>query len=262
MNKKKNNGVQEYFEVKDWLQGLLQEDEALATFSVDGQYYPGFCIIPDDEAIDYLDLQAALEETLSRIIGADAESDGSDPVFCSFTLDQLIHSVLLADTEEEDDEENALEIDFGYRIHGVITSFNRVPLSAVSFQKKLYERYKFFWMMDNDITIQDAFGDMRDFCKKNPRYEDLPDNQVFEAWEAECGFSGLEYSDFGTFIINEYQTDLRLLQSDYDKNGLGNGPNLSIISYNKPSYLKAYFFMRINNIYYIDKMSNEKYNKY
>lgn len=179
------------FNEKEWLKSLLLEDEALATFTISGYYYPGFCIIPDNEAIEYLDIQAALEETLHRIIGAEAERDGSDPVFCSYSLDQLIHAVLLADTEteEDEDEDEIIDIDLGYRIHGAIMSFERVPLSAVSFQKKLYERYKLFWMIDNGVTIGDAL----------------------------YGLSGLGYFDFDTFINSDYQTDLRLILTDDEK---------------------------------------------
>lgn len=209
--------VTDKFDVKEWLKSLLCEDEALAVFTVDGYYSQGYCIIPNDADPERVDIASLLELTLHRLLDAEAESDGSDPVFCSYSIDEVIDHVLLAtqDTENEyaDKEEEITEIDLGYIIPGLLTSFKRVPLTAVGFEKKLYERYKLLWMLDQGITLQDAFSEWRDYCDPENGFDRGTSNEdAFDSWESDCGFSGSLYPCFGEFVDVEYQQgDERLM---------------------------------------------------
>lgn len=186
---------------------LLHEGEALAKFGVEGQYTTGLCIIPDDRPEEQLDIAGCLEETLHRIMEVKRYVDNeeqTDHPFYSKSEEDLIWSILMADQEPEESE--CTEIDLGYRIHGCLTSFQRVPFTAVGFEKKLYERYKLLWMMDHRITLFDAFAEWRDYCDPANGLDAGTSNEgAFDFWEEDSGFSGMLYSCFGEFVECEYR---------------------------------------------------------
>ena len=188
----------------EWIKSILNEDEAIAAFTVTGMYQPGYCIVPAGIPMEHLDIAGCLEETLHRIIEADDQSGGpSDAV-----TEETIHSVLLADKEADEDENEALEIDLGYRIHGQIMTFKRVPLTAVGFEKKLYERYKLIWMMDHGITLFDAFAEWRDYCDPANGFDaDTSSEAAFEDWEYNSCFSGSLYPCFEEYLETDYQIE-------------------------------------------------------
>ena len=188
----------------EWLRSVLHEDEAIAEFTVTGMYQPGYCIIPAGIPTEYIDIAGCIEETLHRIMEADDQSG----VPSNVVNDETIRSVLLADKEEDEDENGSLEIDLGYRIHGLIMTFKRVPLTAVGFEKKLYERYKLIWMLDHGITLFDAFAEWRDYCDPANGFEaDTSSEAAFENWEYNCGFSGSLYPCFEEYLETDYQME-------------------------------------------------------
>ena len=109
------------------------------------------------------------------------EADDQSGVPSGAVTDETIRSVLLADKKEDEDENGSLELDLGYRIHGQIMTFKRFPLTAVGFEKKLYERYKLIWMLDHGITLFDAFAEWRDYCDPANGFEaDTSSEAAFE----------------------------------------------------------------------------------
>ena len=196
----------------EWLKSVLNEDEAIAEFTVAGMYQPGYCIIPAGVSTEYLDIAGCLEETLHRILEANDQSG----VPSNAVKDETIRSVLLADKEDAGDDEEVTEIDLGYRIHGPLMTFKRLPLSAVGFEKKLYERYKLIWMLDHGITLREAFRDWSMYLSWNRRDADIKTpEEVFENWENDCGFSGSLYPCFDEYLETEYQLeDMRLIFSE------------------------------------------------
>lgn len=199
----------------EWLKSVLNEDEAIAEFTVAGMYQPGYCIIPAGVSTEYLDIAGCLEETLHRIL--DVEDKSGVP--SKSIKEDTVRSILIADKEvnEEDEDEDAIvEIDLGYRIHSPIISFTRVPLTAVGFEKKLYERYKLIWMLDHGITLREAFRDWSMYLSWNRRDADIKTpEEVFENWENDCGFSGSLYPCFEEYLETEYQMeDMRLIFSE------------------------------------------------
>lgn len=193
---------------------LLHEGEALAKFGVEGQYTTGLCIIPDDKPVEQLDIAGCLEETLHRILEVKRYVDNKEQInhpFCWKSEEDLIWSILMAN-QEPAEESDCTEIDLGYRIHGCLTSFQRVPFTAVGFEKKLYERYKLIWMLDQGITLFDAFAEWRDYCDPaNGLDTDTSNEDAFDSWEEDSGFSGSLYPCFGEFVEVEYsQKDDRL----------------------------------------------------
>ena len=188
----------------EWLKSVLNEDEAIAEFTVTGTRQTGYCIVPADVSSEYIDITGCLEETLHRIIEAEDQSGvPSDAV-----TDETIRSVLLADKKEDEDENGSLEIDLGYRIHGQIMTVKRVPLTAVGFEKKMYERYKLIWMVDHGITLFDAFAEWRDYCDPANGFEaDTSSEAAFEDWEYNSGFSGSLYPCFEKYLQTDYQIE-------------------------------------------------------
>ena len=101
------------------------------------------------------------------------EADDQSGVPSGAVTDETIRSVLLADKKEDEDENGSLELDLGYRIHGQIMTFKRFPLTAVGFEKKLYERYKLIWMLDHGITLFDAFAGFEEYLKTEYQIEEM-----------------------------------------------------------------------------------------
>ena len=167
----------------EWLRSVLHEDEAIAEFTVTGMYQPGYCIIPAGIPTEYIDIAGCIEETLHRIMEADDQSG----VPSNVVNDETIRSVLLADKEEDEDENGSLEIDLGYRIHGLIMTFKRVP---------------------HGITLFDAFAEWRDYCDPANGFEaDTSSEAAFENWEYTCGFSGSLYPCFEEYLETDYQME-------------------------------------------------------
>lgn len=187
----------------EWLKSVLNEDEAVAEFTVAGMYQPGYCIIPADVSTEYLDIAGCIEETLHRILEANDQSC----VPSNAVKDETIRSVLLADKEEAGEDEEVTEIDLGYRIHGPLMTFKRLPLSAVGFEKKLYERYKIIWMLAHGITLFDVFAEWRDYCDPANGFDSsLSSEAAFEDyWGNNCGFAGSLYPCFDEYLETEYQ---------------------------------------------------------
>lgn len=50
---------------------------------------------------------------------------------CSHSQEEIVYGVLGADREEYEDGEDLIEIDLGYHLHGPLSSFRRIPLTAV-----------------------------------------------------------------------------------------------------------------------------------
>lgn len=174
----------------EWLKSILNEDEAIAEFTVAGMYQPGYCIIPAGVSTEYLDIAGCLEETLHRIIEATDQSG----VPSNAVKEETIRNVLLADKEDAGDDEEVTEIDLGYRIHGPLMTFKRLPLTAAGFEKKLYERYKLIWMLEHGITLREAFRDWNMYLSGNRRDADVQTpEETFENWKNACGFSGSLY---------------------------------------------------------------------
>ena len=196
----------------EWLKSVLCVDEAVAEFTVAGMYQPGYCIIPAGIPTEYLDIAGCLEETLHRII----ETDDQSGVPSNAVKDETIRSVLLADKEDAGDDEEVTEIDLGYRIHGPLMTFKRLPLTAFGFEKKLYERFKLIWILEHGITLFDAFAEWRDYCDPaNGFASDESSEAAFEEWENDCGFSGSLYPCFDEYLETEYQMeDMRLIFSE------------------------------------------------
>jgi hypothetical protein len=193
---------------------LLRDGEAIAEFTVYGYYYtPGYCIVPDDRPTDRLDIAGCLEETLHRIIEEKHRADNQSLVNHPFFNDSeegLVRQFMLADQDlsDEDEGKDATEIDSGYRIHGPLISFRRVPLTADSFERKLYERYKLLWMLDQGITLQEAFAEWRDYCDPANGMDPGTSNEdAFADWESNSGFSGSLYVCFDEFLNTEYKFD-------------------------------------------------------
>lgn len=196
---------------------LLCDGEALAEFTVEGYYRPGYCIVPDNVETDRLDIAGCLEETLHRLLDEKCRVDDlglTEHSFFSETEEEVVRSFLLADKDDEENEDEVTEIDLGYRIHGSMTSFHRVPFTAISFEKKLYERYKLLWMLDQGITLQDAFSEWRDYCDPENGMDPGTSNEdAFNDWEYNSGFSGSLYVCFDEFVNAEYSrlNDERLM---------------------------------------------------
>lgn len=200
---------------------LLHEGEAFAEFTVEGQYTSGLCIVPDDKPVEQMDIAGCLEETLHRIIEEKRYADANMQIhhpFYSETEERLILSILMADQEPEE-ELDSVEIDLGYRIHGCLTSFARVPHTARCFEKKLYERYKLIWMMDQNITLFDAFAEWRDYCDPaNGMDPGTYTEDAFDSWEEDSGFCGSLYPCFDEFVAVEYsQKDDRLFFNEEEE---------------------------------------------
>ena len=197
---------------------LLRDGEAIAEFTVDGYYTPGYCIVPDDRPTDRLDIAGCLEETLHRIIEEKHMANNQNLVnhaFFNRSEEELVRQFMLADQDSSDeDEEEDTEIDLGYRIHGLLTSFRRVPFTAISFEKKLYERYKLLWMLDQGITLPEAFSAWRDYCDPAHGMDAGTSNEdAFNDWEYNSGFSGSLYVCFDEFVNAAYSrlNDKRLM---------------------------------------------------
>lgn len=87
-------------------------------------------------------------------------------------------------------------------------TFKRVPLTAVGFEKKLYERYKLIWMLENGITLFEAFVEWRDYCDSENGFNTGESSEAaFEDWENNCGFSGSLYPCFEEYLETEYQIE-------------------------------------------------------
>lgn len=103
---------------------LLKEDEILAYFCTTDDYYNHYnCIINKDADINRLDISAALEETLHRIL-----ENGGTKDDVKFIMNAFIP------TEEELEEleatESCIHIDLGYIIGGQMVYFNTsVPVA-------------------------------------------------------------------------------------------------------------------------------------
>lgn len=80
----------------------------------------GYCLVPGDSDLRYLDISRCLEETLHRII----DQDNSEPIFCGYSTDEVVAAVMLADKDPADEDEEGIEIDLGYRIHGPLMTFD------------------------------------------------------------------------------------------------------------------------------------------
>ena len=192
-----------------YLKKLLSDDEAIASFTVEGEYTPGYCIIPNEMDISHIAFDTCLDETLHRILD-DVDGPAAE-------AEKLIRYVLLADTEKPDaEDDDVIEIDLGFRIHGPILSVEHVPLTAVGLQKTLYERYKLIWMFDHGYTLFDAFSTWRRYCSDMDSFNDLvSDQELFANWELDDGFSGSLYVCFDEFVGAEYQMgDIRLFSAD------------------------------------------------
>lgn len=203
---------------------ILRDGEALAEFTAEGYYRPGYCIVPDNVETDRLDIAGCLEETLHRLLDEKCRVDDlglTEHPFFSETEEEVVRNFLLADRDDEEggNEDEVTEIDLGYRIHGSLMSFRRIPLTAVSLQNKLYERYKLLWMLDQGITLQDAFSEWRDYCDPANGMESGTSNEdAFYDWEQNAGFSGSLYVCFDEFVGAEYQMDdERMMLNDTDK---------------------------------------------
>ena len=199
---------------------LLCDGEALAEVTAEGYYRPGYCIVPDNVETDRMDIAGCLEETLHRLLDEKCRVDDlglTEHSFFSETEEEVVRSFLLADKDDKKDEneDEITEIDLGYRIHGPMTSFHRIPLTAVGLENKLYERYKLLWMLDQGITLQDAFSEWRDYCDPANGMESGTSNEdAFYDWEQNAGFSGSLYVCFDEFVGAEYQMgDERLIAS-------------------------------------------------
>lgn len=105
-----------------FLQKLAFEDETIAEYTVAGNYTMGYCLVPSDLDLSYIDVSGCLEETLHRII----DSDEKDPAFCGYSKEEAIAAVMLADQEPAEEDEEGVEIDLGYRIHGPLLSINLI----------------------------------------------------------------------------------------------------------------------------------------
>lgn len=103
-----------------FLQKLASDDEAIAEYTVAGNYNMGYCLVPGDSDLRYLDISRCLEETLHRII----DQDNSKPIFCGYSTDEVVAAVMLADKDPADEDEEGIEIDLGYRIHGPLMTFD------------------------------------------------------------------------------------------------------------------------------------------
>ena len=105
-----------------FLRKLASDDETIAGYTVAGSYYMGYCLVPGDLDLRNIDVGGCLEETLHRII----EKDEKDPAFCGYSTDEAVAAVMLADKDPAEEDEEEIEIDLGYRIHGPLLTFDLV----------------------------------------------------------------------------------------------------------------------------------------
>lgn len=201
-----------------WLKTLLREDEALMKYTINGDFICKYGIIPANQNVENLQTDC-LKNTLHRIINAKREAAADDLLCKKYSVPELVHAVLGADQKNpESDENDIIELDNGYRIHGVIRSVSRVPLSAVSLQQTLYERYKLLWIMDYGFSLSDIFAEWRKFCGSGNIDSSVPNEDAFDEWECDDGFCGALYPWFGEFVEKEYQRyDERLFSSESEK---------------------------------------------
>ena len=80
----------------------------------------GYCLIPSDVNLRNIDVGGCLEETLHRII----DRDEKDPAFCGYSKEEAVAAVMLADKDPAEEDEEGIEIDLGYRIHGPLLTFD------------------------------------------------------------------------------------------------------------------------------------------
>lgn len=105
-----------------FLRKLASDDEAIAGYTVAGNYNMGYCLIPSDLDLKNIDVGGCLEETLHRII----DQDERNPAFCRLFERRSYCSVMLADKDPAEEDEEGIEIDLGYRIHGSLLTFDLV----------------------------------------------------------------------------------------------------------------------------------------
>lgn len=201
------------FNSKEFLIDRLQDDEALARIVIDGCYDERYVIVPDDKPVEFIDLGGCLEETLHRLLDV-KERDWPEGYE---SIDEVIFACLGATKSLIDDDEG-IDIDLGYRMHSLL-SVERVPFTARKYEERMYERYKLLWMLDQGITVFDAFAEWRDFldpangCDRGASTDDL-----FDQWESDEGFSGSLYSYFEEFLAEDYpMKDERWFDCDVDK---------------------------------------------
>ena len=91
------------------LRGLLQEGECVSSYVLSGEYWCRYCITPNKNP-DRIDISAALEETLHRLLDY------------GFNMDDIAKITGMV-SEDACDSDSVISIDLGYCIPGLIVNF-------------------------------------------------------------------------------------------------------------------------------------------
>ena len=101
---------------------FLFENEAVAEYTVGGEYVPGYCIVPADKDLLRINLNECLKNTLHRLLKEKDKHHELD----NLSPDDVVRMVMLADQNTYPDEAEVeknyepFDIDLGYRLHGPI----------------------------------------------------------------------------------------------------------------------------------------------
>lgn len=102
------------------IEQYFRNGDAIALFTVEGEYRPLYCLVPDDQPVERLDLAGCLEETLHVILEKE-EANGHS----KSDAEEAVWAVMGARKreEKEEDEDSLIDIDLGYVLPGPILSF-------------------------------------------------------------------------------------------------------------------------------------------
>jgi len=202
---------------------LLNDEERIARYHVDGTYTWVFCIIPADRPFAGLDLAACIEDTLHRLLESlvDMPQEETDCIIWS-VLGLALHGIGDDDSQGGDSGE-ITDIDLGYYLPGPVMQAEPVPYTDIRLEEKIYERYKLLWMIDNGYTARDLFCASAALQLNRTGRSAFPlskeyTDEAFCVWENESGFSGNLYWDFETFLEKDYREyDGRFFQNEQEK---------------------------------------------
>lgn len=180
---------------------LIGKDEKAIGFRImdaAGYISEVYEFIGPEDMDDRGDIAGCIEETLHTMI-----DNGWEPEDIREYLG-LVNEDTYA--EENSDNPETLEcttsIDLGYIIPGYL---ERCNFNRDNFRKKLYERFKYFWLADHGYSITDLVKGVMEYGEES--YGDTtfhPYEQLVEDFETECGFGSEIYPCYSEFITSEY----------------------------------------------------------
>lgn len=105
-----------------FLRKLASDDEGNRRIHSSRKLQYGLLPYSKQIGLKNIDVGGGLEETLHRII----DQDERNPAFCGYSKEEAIAAVMLADKDPAEEDEEGIEIDLGYRIHGSLLTFDLV----------------------------------------------------------------------------------------------------------------------------------------